>query len=612
MTEFIVGESVLMDEPLSDYDAMRVFFELADERGHLAPSVIVDDEGQVLTHRDYSDRVGAVHEGAGAWAFCRQPLPEALGAAEGAGWVRQIAPHLLLQDSVPYPAEPVFNYQPYLQRFGSEAPVMLPPVANAAAIAFAPDGTRVCVLEERARGGYAVHEYELGLGGQRLIATFPGGAGWFLTEVAYGPDGRWVLVTGGGRACLIRVADGLVVPLPVGAEAAAWNPRQGPDALLLMSTDRVGGRLLVQDYDLATGEVHPRSTIESHDGRPLDVREMALSADERALVIAPVGAVGLDQAPRGGVWVAAVVELDRGTIDPVSAARFKTAQVSRRHGNPRWCERPVRVTGSTAPHPRLMERGWTRRDEQPPPVERWQPILDAVIRAWRSGTVPHGTLAQEFIQYALSVDNRDEALRQLGDLSRGHAVPRLVRQRIDDGRRLWTPVPADPAAVADPVPPIVPAAVGQLIDAGDSAAAAVAARDLIAAAAGEPWLWLAEQSSRALYAGSYETAARIALCSLRWHVHHVAADWSLARTGLGTAAREVATRLYVQGFTACTHLPERQKFVHISDDRHAESVRGVLRPQVALRGIHRWDVLAAQALKRAVARHRASEGVEGC
>ena len=100
-------------------------------------------------------------------------------------------------------------------------------------------------------------------------------------------------------------------------------------------------------------------------------------------------------------------------------------------------------------------------------------------------------------------------------------------------------------------------------------AAAPAARDLIATATGEPWSWLAEQSDRALRTGAYPAAARLALCAYRWHVRLAAADWSLPRrTGLGVASREVATKLYVNGFVACTHLPERQEIARTGDELH--------------------------------------------
>ena len=71
--QLVVGESVLIGGSLSSYEALRAFFEVADERGHAAPSVVVNERGVPLTHPDYIDRMGTPHARAGAWAFCRQP-----------------------------------------------------------------------------------------------------------------------------------------------------------------------------------------------------------------------------------------------------------------------------------------------------------------------------------------------------------------------------------------------------------------------------------------------------------------------------------------------------------------------------------------------------------
>ena len=64
-----------------------------------------------------------------------------------------------------------------------------------------------------------------------------------------------------------------------------------------------------------------------------------MSADGyRALVTAPVGVPGLDQAERGGVQVAAVIDVDDESIEPVLPACFHTRSAQRRHTSPRWCE----------------------------------------------------------------------------------------------------------------------------------------------------------------------------------------------------------------------------------------------------------------------------------
>jgi hypothetical protein len=232
VAEFVVGESVLFEEPISDYEALRVFFDLAEERGHLSPSLVIDDTEQVLTHRDYSDRFGLVHPSAGAWLFCRRPMPEALGVIEGASWAREVAPHLLA-DEVPYPGELFFGCQLYLHRFDSDDPVMLSPVHKMSTFAVAPDGMRTCVVGESFDSGdMLLWEYELAMGTRRLVARLPRCVELLMIEVSYSSDGRWLLICGSGQCRLVRVSDGLVIRLPVHAEAAAWNPRNGPNAVV--------------------------------------------------------------------------------------------------------------------------------------------------------------------------------------------------------------------------------------------------------------------------------------------------------------------------------------------------------------------------------------------
>ena len=51
--QLVIGESVLISESLESYEALRVFFDVAGERGHSAPSVVVDERGVPLTHPDY-------------------------------------------------------------------------------------------------------------------------------------------------------------------------------------------------------------------------------------------------------------------------------------------------------------------------------------------------------------------------------------------------------------------------------------------------------------------------------------------------------------------------------------------------------------------------------
>ncbi|GGM47535.1 hypothetical protein GCM10007977_056430 [Dactylosporangium sucinum] len=575
MTDYCFGESVLTDESISDYESLRVFFDVADERGHLAPYVVVDQNGRPLTHRDYSDRMGATHPGAGLWALCRRPLAETFGLPEGTSWVQDHAIHLALGAGTPYPTEPFRYRQIYLQAYDSDQPQMVIPVCSAESVAFSPDGSRICVAEERLGadvyrpGGmkYLLWEYELGMGQRRLLASFPADDRLDMPEIEYSPDGRFVhLCSQIGVNLLIRVDDGFAVRLPFRSTAVAFNPRAGINMMIAMMEDPSSGSVTVYDYDLAADESFGRCRLESATGLALRVRELAVSPDERALVTAPVGAVGYDQIQRGGVYVTAEVDLDDGTIEPVLPARFRTPHASRRHHSPRWCHPPAKVgRARVTPADRLMTGGAVRREPVNGPnapadlLERWLPMLGAIEQAWRQGTMPTTTLAQEFAQYAMSCQEIDPAaaevfLHRLEALARRRPEPRNVRFAITAGRRLWfatSPQPPTPAPVVEDPGPVPPAA-HRLISASTPAEVAAAADELFLTLA-TPAIWdlLGTQSTRLLDYSDYVGAAQLGLCALRWTSRRAPSS------RLPAISSAPMLTLCLNGFEACTHLPER-------------------------------------------------------
>jgi hypothetical protein len=116
---------------------------VAGERGHSAPSVLVDERGEPLTHPDYVDRMGAAHLQAGAWAFCRRPAAEAFGLPSGTDWVRDHSLALMFQTGSPYLPHPHLHDQIYVQRFGEDPPVLLAPVSSATPLAWSNEGSRI-------------------------------------------------------------------------------------------------------------------------------------------------------------------------------------------------------------------------------------------------------------------------------------------------------------------------------------------------------------------------------------------------------------------------------------------------------------------------------------
>ncbi|GAA2377291.1 toll/interleukin-1 receptor domain-containing protein [Dactylosporangium salmoneum] len=619
MTDFCFGESVLTDESISDYESLRVFFDVAEERGHLAPYAVVDQDGHPLTHFGYSDRMAVTHPGAGLWAYCRRPLAEAFGLPEGTSWVQDHAIHLTLGDGVPYPTEPFRSWQVYLQAYGSDHPQMVTPVCVAESVAFSPDGSRICVAEERTGSGaygpgrmkYLLWEYELGMGTRRLVAGFPAEDRLDIPEIGYSPDGRFVhLCSQVGVNLLIRVEDGFVVELPFRSTAVAFNPRAGINMMLAAIEDPASGSVTVHDYDLSADALSSRCRLESASGLALRVRELAVSPDERALVTAPVGAFGHDQVRRGGVYVAAEIDLDQGRIEPILPARFGTPHASRRHHSPRWCHAPAPVgRARITPDDRLMSTGTVRRAPADGPgvaadlLERWLPMLEAIEGAWSAGAMPPTGLAREFAQYAISCKELDPAgtdvvLRRLQDLARRRPEPRDVQFAIESGRRLWAPTappPApDPAVVeADPGP--VPPAVHRLISATTPSAAAAAADELLRALAPAPaWDLLAEHSTRRLRRGDYVGAAQLGLCALRWTFQRPPAS------RLPVVSPGQMITLCLNAFEACTHVPERTEIGRTAEELFdAAAVR-----ELSQRFLARLPLQRFLAASRRPRRHR--------
>jgi hypothetical protein len=471
--QLVVGESVLIDETLSEYESLRVFFEVAGERGHSAPSIVVDERGAAVTHPDYVDRMGVAHLKAGAWAFCRRPAAEALGLPSGTDWIRDHCFHLMFTEGSPYLSRPYLHDQPYIQRFGDERPLPLAPICTAGPVAWNNEGSRICVMEERlghvadntGMAGHVLWEYQTHLGRRRRVAGFPASMKLAFNELSYSADDRWIHLCEGalGRNYLIRVADGLVVTLPFTFAAAAWNPRNGPSAMIVMIPDPDSGRLVIYDYDLAANVLEHRSDLESPTGLLLRVRELSMSADGRtALVSAPVGASGIEQGARGGVHVAAVIDIDDGSIEPVLPVRFRTRSAQRRHTSPRWCEeRSKEGQASLVVAEQLLQHASvTTCDPDSPAIEqdlvgRWAKAIDGITTAWSRGRAPRTRFADECLQYALGCYQLDKKAAEatvsgLRQVAKRDPFARTVIRSVEVYRdRDWHP--SAPLARMDPL-----------------------------------------------------------------------------------------------------------------------------------------------------------------
>ena len=375
----------------------------------------------------------------------------------------------MFQTGSPYLPQPHLQDQVYVQRFGEEQSVLLAPLSSATPVVWNNEGSRICVVEIRlghvadntGMAGYLLWEYELVLGRRRLIAGFPASARLDFTQVAYSCDDSWIHLCewGDGRNFLVRVADGLVVTLPVVSTAVSWNPRNGPSAMIVMTLDAPSGRLVIYDYGLSANVLKHRSDLESPTGLPLTVRELSMSADgSLALVTAPVGVPGLDQGARGGVHVAAVIDIDEGSIEPVLPVAFRTRSAQRRHTSPRWCGEQSRQRGpaSVVIAEQLMQNAAPARCEDDSPavtedlLKRSTEILEGITAAWSTGRMPPARFADEYVQHALTCYQLDEraaeqAVTTLRQRARADPAARTVIRAIDSFRDYqWRPTTALP------------------------------------------------------------------------------------------------------------------------------------------------------------------------
>jgi hypothetical protein len=604
--QLVVGESVLVEESLDPYEALRVFFELAEERGHAAPSVVVDERGTPLTHPDYADRMGTAHLKAGAWAFCRRPTAEALGLPSGTDWVRDHSLHLMFTAGSPYLPQPHLHDQLYVQRFGDARPLPLAPVSSAGPVAWNNEGSRICFVEERlghladgtGMAGYVLWEYEVYLGRRRRVAEFPASMSLGFSEVSYSSDDTWIHLCqwAQGRNFLVRVADGLMVTLPFTSLAAGWNPRGGPSAMIVMVPDPGSGRLVIYDYDLSANKLEQRSDLESPTGLPLSVRELSMSADGYlALVTAPVGVSGIDQGARGGVHVAALIDVDDGTIEPVLPVRFRTNPAQRRHTSPRWCSERIRDANASVvvADQLLRDASAATCDPDSPTLAqdflgRWTEVLDGITTAWSSGRMPPTQFADEYVQYALGCFQLDEqageqAVARLRSQAHKDPFARTIARAIDAHReRGWWPTTAlsrplisaaNQQSETDASSAVntsrqreqaLDPAFDQLIAAQSLRDARAAGQELSRAASAEGtedgvWRALAKASDEALALRRYQFVAKVGLGTVFWH------DFfrpDLATTGLPQVPQHELLAILLNCFEACTHLPERTVIGH--------------------------------------------------
>lgn len=585
--EFTIGESLLIDETLDSREALRTFLRAAEERGHPAPTVVIDEHGRPLTHPDYADRMGVFHARADAWAFCRRPRSEALGLVPGTDWIRDHAIHLAFEGGSPFLAAPHLYNQVALQEGADGAVVALPPVCAAGPVAWNNAGTKIAFMDERlgdlkhspVMATHVLWEYDVVLGKTRRVAVFPKSIGLGDFDLSHSPADDWLLICNwsSGLNILVRIADGFVVQLPVRSPAVSWNPARGPQALLVMlpSEDPAGLRIL--DYDVATAEWTIRQIIASPSGQPMHVRELEVHPDgQLALAVAPGGVSALQQARRGGVMVASVIQLDAGSIEHLFTVPLRTPGAERRHTSPHWSHRPQPSPGATQVAESLVRSGSflsVAPDDQSVATDytrRWAEAARGIDEAWASGRLAPARLVAEFAQFVHAIEMVDEDLaEQVTSAVRTRArldpaarsAGRLIEATRRSGQAKTPTRPADIPAQPQPAVDELTAArvndaLGQLIAAPNRDAVPDAARAVAAQAGPGPagWQVIARMARAAAAAEEHLTAARIALACHLWHQIYLPDEPRLVTSGLTECPPEEQVAILLSGLVAGRHL----------------------------------------------------------
>lgn len=599
MTEIVTGETILVPEGIDDYKGLHLFFQAAEERGHPAPSVVVDESGKPITHPWYDDRMGVPHLKAGAWAFCRKPRAEALGLPTGTDYVESHEIHLKHVYGSPYAAAPSFPSQLYVQTFGDPYPRPQIPVCVAGPVAWRPDGQRICVIDGRGAPAvdsltfpsYVIWEYEIAIQRRRRVVALPRTWTLDLCEMTYSSDGEWLHLCNwahGGNV-LVRVSDGAVVPLPFNSTGVGWNPRIGPNAMVVTSVDPRTGALIVSDYDVSTGSLEQRCEVPSPNGLPLKVRELSMSIDgTRALVTAPLGAPGVEQQRRGGVNVAVLIDTVDGVLDTVLPVRFLTGGAERRHTSPRWCEHQIVSATPTMVAERLLAKAATPRTEPDGEVvlhrhvDMWMEIAAGIEQAWTRGRISPAQFAEELVQFVVSCCEIDQEtakpmLQRLSDRARFDPAIRAVTRWIDRDRRTGSR-----SSFVDQIADLAQTAIevgnpeefadifaadrhqaadliDRLIAAEDTATAGAAASQLVNTLSNThrgdvSWQRLAVLTTDAVARGKYLFAARAGLATLVWNQCYEPGDDWLRRSALGRTPDGDAITILIDCIEACGHL----------------------------------------------------------
>lgn len=336
---------VLVEQPrFIDNDPENGMTAVMVERGHSGRSLLITDHGRRVTDRAFVDE-DVSYAANGTRLLARRHTATALGLRPGGDFIQAHDPMEPLREGSPWGAVALLpRTQPYV---GVQQSAARPKRAmfETTAVAVSPDGTRAAAVEFRGGSDRVLWAHDVPRGTWRTLTAEPETHYWAMADLAFSPDGEWLIVNG-ARPCLVRFTDGAVVSLDqevigVALLAAGWWP-SAPGTLLGIGRSD-GDRASLYRVALGAGTAAPVASLRGTSGLETGLVGYApqVSADGRWLVL--LAMVGLDpaQAARQGTGSRAfVVDLERFEAELVAPVFFGCG-VERTVKAVRWVDQPI-------------------------------------------------------------------------------------------------------------------------------------------------------------------------------------------------------------------------------------------------------------------------------
>lgn len=403
----VMGEWVV-PAPGSDWEALQRFLAASDERGHHAPSIVVDGSGQPLTPPGYVDHMAAPAPDGRTLAYKRRMSADWLGQSPGSDWARDHAMHLMFVGGSPFESTGSLYHHLYVAS-QEPGPVTMRPLSAGGSPAWSNRGDRIAVLDtmprlaDETRAAHVLWIFDADLADGRVLATFSRADSFGELRLEWSGDDAWLLGSdiAYGRNVLVSAVDGSVAELPLMTPALAWHPAAGPNVLLGILPPRGDAPPTVVQFDLATLATEELGTLSSPAARAVPFVDLAVAPNgEAALSTAAAGGSLAEAGQQTGPLVTVLVDLERVGFDPVLPPMFASGS-HRTHVSPRWLTPRRPATAATEVAARLLEtatRSHVPRDDDAHQriAADWLTDAGVILAAWEREALPPSDYQLEF------------------------------------------------------------------------------------------------------------------------------------------------------------------------------------------------------------------------